>query len=139
MASELVLTQAVAADPAATFAAFTSADGLARWWWPHLPDTTYAVDARDGGSYDIRSEAAGIGVRGEFLELDEPRLIRMTWTWMDDGVGDAEEAVTLALAPNADGTLVTVTHALSPESGDGADLRQGWQDVLARLAETHEE
>ncbi len=132
--AELVVTQAVRADPAETFAAFTSADALARWWWPHIGDTTYAVDPRVGGTYDIRSQVAGIGVRGEFLELDPPRLIRMTWKWVDDGVSGLGENVSIAFAPGGDGTLVTVTHVLAAGSGDGDDLRQGWHDVLERLA-----
>ena len=130
----LVITHAVDADRAATYAAFTSADALARWWWPHIPDTTYAVEARVGGSYDIRSEAAGIGVRGDFLELDEPRLIRMTWNWLDDRVAAVTEEVGIGFTPDGDGTLVTVTHRLAPESSDAEDLRRGWHDVLRRLA-----
>ena len=136
MGATVVLEQPVPAEPDRVYAAWTSADGLARWWWPHIRDTTYEVDARVGGSYDIRSEAAGIGVRGEFLELDEARLIRMTWNWMDDGVSQVEERVRVGFAATPDGTLVTLTHELSPLSGDGGDLRQGWHDVLARLAET---
>ena len=130
----LVITQAVDADPPATYAAFTSADALARWWWPHIPDTTYAVDARIGGSYEIRSEAAGIGVRGDFLELDEPRLIRMTWIWLDEGEDGPTEEVSITFSEIGDGTLVAVEHALAATSGDGSDLRQGWDSVLDRLA-----
>jgi len=134
--AKLVLEQAVSAPPDRVYAAWASATGLARWWWPHIPDTTYEVDARAGGTYEIRSEAAGIGVRGEYREVDEPRLIRMTWTWLDDGVSEPEEQVRVAFVPAGSGTLVTVIHELSAQSGDGADLRQGWHDVLTRLAAT---
>lgn len=134
MGATVVLEQPVPAEPSRVYAAWTSADGLARWWWPHIPDTIYEVDARVGGRYEIRSDSAGIGARGEFLELDEPRLIRMTWNWMNDGVSEEEE-VRVAFAPTPDGTLVTLIHQLSPIAGDGEDLRQGWHDVLARLAE----
>ena len=136
MGARLVLEQPVPADPSRVYAAWTSADGLALWWWPHIPDTIYEVDARVGGRYEIRSHAAGIGARGKFLELNVPHLIRMTWNWMNDGVSVVEEEVRVAFAPAPDGTLVTLTHELSPIAGDGEDLRQGWHDVLARLAET---
>lgn len=136
MGATLVLEQPVAAEPARVYAAWLSADGLARWWWPHIPDTTYDVDARIGGRYEIRSELAGIGVRGEFLELDAPSLIRLTWNWMDDGVSTIEQQVRVDLTPTPDGTLVTLTHQLADSAGDGDDLRQGWHDVLARLAGT---
>lgn len=134
MASSFVVEQQVDADPDRVFAAFTSADELARWWWPHIPDTTYAIDGRAGGTYEIRSAAAGIGVRGELLDLEPPRLIRMTWTWMDEGVSGDTDEVRIGFTPDGDGTLITVTHELSPTSGDGDDLGQGWRDVLARLA-----
>ena len=79
MTDRIVVEQDVPADPTAVHAAFTSADALARWWWPHLPGTTYAVDGRTGGAYEIRSADAGIGVRGEFVELEPPTSIRMTY------------------------------------------------------------
>ncbi len=136
MGGQLVVEQPVAAEPAQVYAAWASADGLSRWWWPHIPDTTYEVDVRIGGRYEIRSEAAGIGVRGEFLELDPPKLIRLTWNWMDAGVSKYEEHVQVDFTATPDGTHVTLTHQLADSSGDGDDLRQGWQDVLARLAGT---
>ena len=138
MPSSLLIEQHLAADPDRAFASFTSADALSRWWWPHIPDTAYAVDGREGGTYDIRSAAAGIGVRGTFIELDPPRSIRMTWSWMDEGVSSVEEEVTITFAPDGDGTRLTLTHQLAPQSGDGEALRQGWNDVLARLADLGE-
>ena len=134
MGRRLVVEQSVRVAPERAYAAWTSADALARWWWPHIADTIYEVDARVGGRYEIRSAAAGIGVRGAFLELDEPRLIRMSWTWMDDGIAGVEEEVRVGITPTPTGSLVVVSHELDESSGDGEDLRQGWHDVLARLA-----
>jgi uncharacterized protein YndB with AHSA1/START domain len=127
----LVVEQHVPADPAAVHAAFTSADGLARWWWPHLPDTTYAVNGRTGGAYEIRSAAAGIGVRGDFVAVEPPTSIRMTWVWLDEDRGAAPEDVAIDFQPIAGGTLVMVTHECVANADD---LRQGWIDVLERLA-----
>jgi uncharacterized protein YndB with AHSA1/START domain len=129
----IVVEQRVPADPAVVHAAFTSAEALARWWWPHLPDTTYAVDGRTGGAYEIRSAAAGIGVRGEFLALEPPTSLRMTWVWLDEDRAAEPEDVSIDFAPVAGGTLVRVTHDCV-QYGDA--LRQGWSDVLSRLAET---
>ena len=133
---ELVVEQQVAAPPEDVFAAWTSADALARWWWPHIADTTYEVDARPGGRYEIRSEAAGIGARGEFLEMDEPHSLRMTWIWLGPGVPAPEEQVAAEFERHEAGTLVTLRHFLDPIAGDGDNIRQGWTDVLARLAGT---
>lgn len=135
MSGILELTQII---PGATsqqvFDAFTQADLLAQWWWPHIPDTTYALDARAGGLYEIRSQMAGIGVRGQFVALQPPSHIRLTWNWMNDGVSEVEEAVDLHIEPADNGTTLALIHYLSPQAGDGASLRQGWNDVLGRLA-----
>lgn len=134
MGNQLVVEQLVPAPPARVYAAFNSADALARWWWPHIPDTTYEIDARVGGRYEIRSEAAGIGARGAFLELDEPNLIRMTWVWLTDGAGeDLGDRVTVSFIRGEGGTRVVLTHDLPEAAGQGDDIRQGWVDVLARL------
>ena len=131
MSDSLVAEQLVPADPTQVHAAFTSADALARWWWPHLPDTTYAVDGQTGGAYEIRSAAAGIGVRGNFVAPDPPTSIRMTWIWLDDDREVEPEDVAIDFEPVAGGTLVRVTHECVANADD---LRQGWVDVLARLA-----
>lgn len=131
----LDLTQII---PGATsqqvFDAFTQADLLALWWWPHIADTTYAVDARTGGAYEIRSQMAGIGLRGQFVILQPPSHIRLTWNWMNDGVSEFEEVIGLHIEPADNGTTLALTHYLSPQAGDGVSLHQGWKDVLGRLA-----
>ncbi|MBA3796356.1 MAG: SRPBCC domain-containing protein [Chloroflexi bacterium] len=136
MSQQLIVEQHVAAEPARVYAGWTSAEGLAPWWWPHIPDTTFEVEARVAGRYEIRSEAAGIGVRGEFLELDEPSSIRMTWCWLNDGVSEVEDQVHLTFIPQDGGTQVTLRHDLPAIAGEGEAIRQGWRDVLARLAQT---
>lgn len=131
---KIVIEQAVAAPAAAVYDAFLSASELAKWWWPHIADTVYQVDPREGGTYRIQSKAAGIGVRGDIRALDQPRTIGSTWIWLDDGVESPVEEVWIAFTDEGDRTLVRVEHELAPESGDGSDLRQGWTDVLGRLA-----
>jgi uncharacterized protein YndB with AHSA1/START domain len=133
MGARAVVEQHVPADAAAVYAAWTDADRLARWWWPHLPDTRYVLDAREGGGYLIETDAAGIGIRGEFVELDPPRLIRFTWTWLNRGVPVVEEPVSVTFQPQRDGTLVTVTHELADLPDHAENIRIGWEDVLGRL------
>ena len=82
------------------YAAWTSATEMARWWWPHIADARYRIDPRPGGSYRMESEAAGIAVEGEYVSLDPPREIVMTWRWLSDGVGDVEETVRIEFRPN---------------------------------------
>jgi len=133
----LVVEQHVQADPSRVFAAWTSAEGLATWWWPHLLDTTYEVDSVVGGRYEIRAEFAGFGACGQFLELDEPNRIRMTWSWMNDLAGEPEDfgdRVTVTFTEVDGGTRLVLEHNLPDIAGEGEDIRHGWQDVLGRLA-----
>ncbi len=133
---QVAIEEQVPAGPHAVFAAWTSADHLARWWWPHIPDTTYSVDFRIGGRFEIVSPAAGIGVQGEFVSIDEPRMLEMTWRWLTDGVSEVEETVRIDFTPDGESTQVTVTHELAGGAGDGGDQRQGWEHVLTRLSES---
>jgi uncharacterized protein YndB with AHSA1/START domain len=137
MNRSLVVEQLVPAEPARVYAAWISADALATWWWPQLPDATYDVDARVGGAYEISSKSAGFGVRGEFLRLDEPHEIGMTWEWLTDGEDSVLEQVWVRFTPVGGGTLVSVTHQLHETVESDEGQRQGWEYVLARLAETH--
>jgi uncharacterized protein YndB with AHSA1/START domain len=129
----LVVTQQVPTTPERAYAAWLSAEGLATWWWVSIGDTTYQVDGRVGGGYRVVSAAAGIGVEGEFLTLERPRLIEMSWVWLDEGRRGPEEHVRVDLEPEGDGTLVTVTHTVAHE-GDVTAYRQGWEHVLGNLA-----
>jgi uncharacterized protein YndB with AHSA1/START domain len=130
----VVVEQGVAATVDRVMDAWLDPEALATWWWPHIPDTTYAFDARPGGAYAIRSDAAGIGVEGEVVAIDRPRQLRLTWRWLTDGVAEAEEPVTIRFEPADGGTRVVVEHVLDDLAGDGDGIREGWESVLARLS-----
>lgn len=133
MSQELVVTQHVPAPQTQVYAAWLTPEGLSRWWWVNVGDTTYDVEGWVGGEYLVRSRGAGIGVRGTFTRLEEPRLIEMTWVWLDDDLAGPEEQVRVDLAERDGGTLVTVTHQVAHP--DGVEpYRQGWVHVLDSLA-----
>ncbi len=75
---------------------------------------------------------AGIGVHGEFIALDPPRRLELSWVWEDGTEDGAVEGVGIDLAPIPAGTLVTVTHAVVDPAG-AESFRQGWTDCLQRL------
>ena len=135
MGEHIVVEVRVAASPERAFAAFTSAEELALWWWPHIPDTSYAFDARPGGFYAIRSVAAGIGVEGEVVRLDASSSLELTWRWLDDGRPEPEEPVTITFAPAGEGARVIVDHRLDDSNDSGEGIREGWVSVLGRLRE----
>ncbi len=113
---------------------WTSPQGLRRWWWPHLSDTTYHVDARVGGRYAISCPSAEIAVHGTLLVLDRPQLLRMTWCWGEDcGEGD-DDLVEVRLTRHEDGVHVALTHqVLRAEEVD--DYVRGWNEVMDRFAQ----
>ena len=107
------------------------ADGRAGWW-PYL-----ALDATPGGRMEERwTDAGGHELRttGEVLEVDPPRLLRLTW--QDDGWPAATE-VELRLEVAEEGTRVTVRHSGWAALGDGdtlvPDHRAGWRAHLEDL------
>ena len=133
MTPALVVEHEVAAAPGAVWPLWTTAAGLQRWWWPHLPDTTYEVDARPLGRYRIDSAAAGIGVQGELVSLDQPRELVLAWQWLHGGTPGPVDRVRVSFDEVLTGTRVRVSHEMAgDQEHDG--YRLGWSDVLGRLA-----
>jgi uncharacterized protein YndB with AHSA1/START domain len=135
MTTTLVVEQHVPAEINRVWAAWTTAEGMAAWWWPQLSDTTYTIDVRAGGAYRIESAGAGIGVRGTYLSVEEPNELLISWIWLADDEPQAEERVRIQFTATHDnGTLVTITHQVVDGPSSVENYRQGWENVLARLA-----
>lgn len=136
--STITLARTVQVPAHRAYEAWTDAAQLATWWWPHLPDTAYEVDARPGGTFRISSATAGLGVRGEFVEVDPPSLLRFTWIWVSDGedavvdgVPVVDDVAVTFIATGPSSTEVTVRHT-SVEHVAGGGAKQGWGDCLDR-------
>jgi uncharacterized protein YndB with AHSA1/START domain len=70
-------------------------------------------------------------VRGEYLELNRPRRLRLTWT-PDSAF---ESVVTVDLEPRGtDQTMMTITHTLLPDELAPA-YDEGWSAIARHLAE----
>jgi uncharacterized protein YndB with AHSA1/START domain len=126
----LVATVTVGAGIEHTFAALTEPAGLAAWFWPKRLQTSYHLDVREGGEFQIRSQAMDMALRGRYLQVNPPTSLAMTWQW--DGEPHHSQ-VTIDLTGDGDATVVTVTHRGHP-SVEARDLHvRGWQDCLTRL------
>jgi uncharacterized protein YndB with AHSA1/START domain len=135
----LRLTRVVAATLARVWEAWTTEEGLASWWWSHLPDTTYSVDLRPGGSYRIEAPGPGFAVTGEYLRIEEPHQLEMTWVWLDHGQrGDLEQvAVTFIPEDDPSFTRIDIVHTgpwTTPEPAENYLL--GWNFTLDQLETT---
>ncbi|MGC4108859.1 MAG: SRPBCC domain-containing protein [Nocardioides sp.] len=133
-ATTVTVSRTVPAPPGEVFDAWTDVAQLAAWWWPQLAGTTYALDARVGGSYEIVSPAIGATVRGDYTEVDRPHRLAFTWNWDDGEPADViEDTVQVSFEARDGDTLVTVEHTSVQHAPDGG-AEQGWSDVLDRLA-----
>ncbi|NNG40375.1 SRPBCC domain-containing protein [Flexivirga sp. ID2601S] len=127
------LDRRIALPPGEVWELWTTPAGLATWWWPQLPDTSYEIEAGVGGRYRFESAAAGIGATGEFTRVDRPHALDFSWIWLGGAGPAAPDTVRVRFSPDGDGTRIALTHELAADT-DPADLRQGWSDVLDRLA-----
>lgn len=134
MTQPLVVTHQVPADREQVFEAFTTTEGLQRWWWAQVDDARYEVDGSVGGVFYAHSDTLGKGVRGEFLDLFKPCLVLIKWAWEGANVDEREEEqVRLDFTSHSGGTLVVVTHYYGHDVQDPAVLRKRWDYLLDQL------
>lgn len=136
MTQPIVMTHQVPAAQADVYAAFTTTEGLQRWWWTHASDVEVEVDPQVGGVFYAHSDSMGKGVRGEFLDLFRPCLVLLKWSWEGANV-DAreEEQVRLDFTSHSGGTLVVVTHYYGHDVHDPGVLRKRWDKLLDSLTD----
>jgi uncharacterized protein YndB with AHSA1/START domain len=116
-----------AAAPERVYRAFTNKEDLERWFVTHAE-----LDARPGGVFNLRWKDESVA--GAFVELDPPR--RVTFTW-DDGPKYGITTCTIEFIPEADGTLLRLTHTGFGQ-GDNWDqlydgINGGWTTELGHL------
>jgi uncharacterized protein YndB with AHSA1/START domain len=136
----LTLVRRIAARPSIVFEAMTTAEGVAAWFGPDdLPVVHAEVDARVGGAYRVHFrtlDGQDHEACGEFLEVVPPRRIVMSWSWAAGGVPDEQgriSRVEISLAPIANGTELTFTHAdLCDEASENSHTH-GWTGALNKL------
>jgi uncharacterized protein YndB with AHSA1/START domain len=139
---DLVFTRVFAAPRERVWQAWTQAEHFSRWFGPHgttLPFCT--LDVRPCGQLRFHHQHANgdsVWVKGVYREVAAPaRLV------FDAGFSDAagndqpvpgfaeRTTITVELADDPGGTLVTVRHAgLKVDQGES----QGWAESLERLA-----
>jgi uncharacterized protein YndB with AHSA1/START domain len=90
------------------------------------------VEPRPGGLFAL--DINGILIRGQYVNLDPPRLIEIAW----GEAGNAEmppgaTSLVVRLEADGDGTLVHLEHrGLTP--AEAINHAMGWPHYLARLA-----
>ncbi len=136
----LTLVRRIAARPSIVFAAMTTAEGVAAWFGPDdLPVIHAEMDARVGGAYRVSFRTLDGLVHeacGEFLEVVPHRRIVMSWSWASGGVPEEQgrlSRIEITLAPIADGTELTFTHADLWDEASEQSHTWGWTGALDKL------
>ena len=129
--TELRIRRVLPAPPDRVWRALTDPAALAEWFWPRASYGTVAeTDPRPGGKYRIDAPKAGIAASGEYVTVEPPHRLVMTWRWADE---PQETLVTIELEEAPEGTALTLLH----ERFDGVEARdgheRGWSDCLDRL------
>jgi uncharacterized protein YndB with AHSA1/START domain len=119
----------IAADPETVFPFFTDPSLMVRWMGDEA-----TLNPSPGGAHRIRVAGSHVA-RGEYVEVEPPHRVVLTWGWEDEGtlVPPGTSTVEIELIPEGEATLVRLTHRDLP----GESRRphgDGWKHYLARLA-----
>ena len=117
----------IEATPAFVFRFLTTNDGMTAWMgqWAEL-------DASPGGQFAV--DIFGSPVRGEFLEVDPPHRVVVSWGYAgSEDLPPGASRVEFTLTPIATGTRVDLLHSDLPERHVSGHDR-GWRHFAERLA-----
>jgi uncharacterized protein YndB with AHSA1/START domain len=123
------ISRALPAEPERVWQALTDPAALCSWFWPESAfGTTAEVDLGEG--YRIDGPKAGLSLTGRYLTVDPPKRLVMTWQWAGE---DGGTMVRIELAPDGEGTVLTLTHEGFADGTTRDEHVRGWSDCLARL------
>jgi uncharacterized protein YndB with AHSA1/START domain len=138
--TSVCLVRRIAARQAIVFEALITAEGIRSWWGPDDgPATSAEVDARVGGGFRVRFRTVD-GLEhecaGEFLEIERPRRVVMSWRWTRNGQieeHDRESRVEIRLRAVETGTELTLVHSLLSDENSARAHEGGWDGALQKL------
>ena len=131
----LTIRRRLRASPGKVFAAWTDPRQVMRWWGPAGAETVRAeMDLRVGGRFlkvartDDGEEHEASGV---YREIVPDEWLVFTWAWRD--TPERETLVTVALRPDGDGTILTLTHEQFADEPTRDRHNAGWSGALDKL------
>jgi len=135
--TSLTLVRRIKASPAIVFEAVTSAEGIAHWWGPDAGPVLLAEsDPRVGGRYRLRFRRL-VGTEhecsGEFLVIDPPTRVVMSWRWKGGVEDPGESQIEITLRSIADGTELSFTHSRLADETSRSSHEEGWTGALQKL------
>ena len=138
--TSVCLVRRIAARQAIVFEALVTAEGIRSWWGPDDgPATSAEVDAQVGGRFRVRFRTAD-GLEhecaGEFLEIERPERVVMSWRWIQNGQIEEHDKVSrveIHLRPIQTGTELTLVHSLLSNENSARAHEGGWDGALRKL------
>jgi uncharacterized protein YndB with AHSA1/START domain len=122
-------------SPERVFDAWVNPETVRKWLFttPASEKNTTEVDARVGGKWSIVDRRDGVDYRalGEYVEIDRPR--RLVFTFGMPQFSSEFARVIVEIAPEGNGSLLTVIHESLPSS-HVRETERGWSDMFTALA-----
>lgn len=120
--------------PEKVWDALTEPEIVKQW----MSGTELVGDLVPGGTIFYRGEwnGAAYADRGNILELDSPRLLKLNFYSTFSGLPDEPQywqPITYALEPEGDGTRLTITHENNPDAETAATLAKNWAASLDQI------
>ena len=135
--TSFTLVRRIKAQPTIVFDAVTTAEGIANWWGPDAgPVLLSESDPRVGGKYRLRFrklDDTEHECSGEFLVVDPPRRVVLSWRWVVGGDDPGESRVEITLRAISDGTELTFSHSLLQSESARRSHEGGWTGALRKL------
>lgn len=139
--AKLQIVRRFAAPPERVWQACTRPELLRQWFSPKLfHDCVVEADVRVGGRFFFRmtGEPGTFAAEGVYREVDEPRRLVHSWTWVesppDQPPDGATSLVTFELEVDGEGTRLTLTHEGLPDQEQADSHEEGWNETLEKLA-----
>lgn len=131
----LVIKRHIKAPPAKVFAAWTDPKMMVQWWGPQgASDVEAETDLRAGGRFHTGFETPDgerHDVSGIYREIVPDERLVFTWAWRT--TPERESLVTVTVAPDGAGTMLTLLHEqfFDDEARDGH--KRGWTGAVDKL------
>ncbi|CAN5889172.1 hypothetical protein BH11PSE3_BH11PSE3_35440 [soil metagenome] len=132
----LALKRRFKASPTQLYQAWTQPEKMICWWGvtAHPSPPIAESDLRVGGRFRVQfwtPDGEHQSVSGVYREIVPDRKLVFSWAWQS--TPERESQVTVDLKPDADGTILTLTHEqfFDEKARDGH--RGGWSMALDNL------
>lgn len=134
----LVIRRILSASPERVYDAWTTSALATEFICPQeVTVAEVCLDVRVGGAYHIamrRSDGDIWTVRGVYREVVPGRRLSMTWKWDEENPADeVETLLTIDLAPQGNGTELTLTHERFISEESRANHEHGWNSMLDKM------